>query len=223
MKTSEIDNLKTLRDLIICKSKFYSIILNELKRSYTHHIDFYESLEVELRCKNYYNSLELIDKFLFDNYNTQTNQSLFSENIISVYAININILKILLHIQDKNLNFYKCKIKEGFLIHFSEDKEYSILISINLCDKIKSNRKQGINIFINSSNTFNTKYIINIVENIKDETYYTYLLQTEQEAENKARNEYDCSPQFYGFSSWDEFAFNTAFEGNIDAWNEYDQ
>jgi len=31
------------------------------------------------------------------------------------------------------------------------------------------------------------------------------------------------SPQDYGYSSWDEMSFNTAFEGDIDAWNEHNQ
>lgn len=33
----------------------------------------------------------------------------------------------------------------------------------------------------------------------------------------------DNGPEVYGYNSWEEMAFNEAFEGNIDAWNEYNQ
>ncbi len=33
----------------------------------------------------------------------------------------------------------------------------------------------------------------------------------------------DSGPESYGYDSWDDMVFNTAFEGNIDAWNHYNQ
>lgn len=36
-------------------------------------------------------------------------------------------------------------------------------------------------------------------------------------------DDYDDGPSSYGYDSWDEMAFNEAFEGDIDAWNHYNQ
>ena len=43
-----------------------------------------------------------------------------------------------------------------------------------------------------------------------------------QTISSKNSNE-NSEPDLYGFKSWDEMAFNVAFEENIDAWNNYNQ
>ena len=37
------------------------------------------------------------------------------------------------------------------------------------------------------------------------------------------RDDGGSGPESYGYDSWDDMAFNTAFEGDIDAWNHYNQ
>lgn len=48
-------------------------------------------------------------------------------------------------------------------------------------------------------------------------------LEREDDDEYDSSNYYECGSEEYGYDSWDEMAFYEAFEGDIDAWNHYNQ
>ncbi len=47
--------------------------------------------------------------------------------------------------------------------------------------------------------------------------------EDEDDDYNDNPDDYDDGPGAYGYRSWDEMAFYEAFEGDIDAWNHYNQ
>lgn len=83
----------------------------------------------------------------------------------------------------------------------------TLLASVAFADFINVLRADEKHFGINSSN--------NDDDNDDDDGYDDY--------DDDGPDDYDDGPGAYGYDSWDEMAFYEAFEGDIDAWNHYNQ
>jgi len=128
----------------------------------------------------------------------------------------IDIKKLILYQPFYNMHWgtYSGKLISDI---FNEDAMYLLWCIINL------------NHFSTSNTLFLVKYIRNHQDYLKamEINLIKHLIIEKWGTDNygnfkKAKKPYDDSgPESYDFDSWDEMAFKTAFEGDIDAWNNY--
>jgi len=85
----------------------------------------------------------------------------------------------------------------------------TLLASVAFADFINVLRADEKHFGINSSNNDDDD------DNDDDDGYDDY--------DDDGPDDYDDGPGAYGYDSWDEMAFYEAFEGDIDAWNHYNQ
>lgn len=179
MKLSNCSILRRIKECIIYEELslldiFFSLIDDEKSRN-KEVMNLQSDLLNEIRVRNYYNAVKIIDDYLYKNYNS--NEIIVDSiefDLKGIYGITINILKGILN-YNTNIEFYNTD-NEKILIHYSFSNNFTITISKTLFNELKNKEQIYINVFLNKNTSYSELANFHISKfNENENGFYHYL------------------------------------------------